>query len=290
MRTLPDTSTLTVVLVLVAAMVHAGWNALLFAGNDQLAKTQLLVAMYVIVGIVLMFFFAKSTMSEVVSQTWPWLLASAVGYIFYFLGLSQSYRTREFSAVYGVMRGTGPILIAIGALLLHGQRPSPLAFLAIIVVSGGVFLLKWSGSPTAMKRAVPWAVLNALGVALTFLADGSGVQQAGDPLGFFGCALLFGGIGALIVLAFVPMRVGRLPKVEFAKGVVAGLMSVLTYSIGIWAVTVHPFGKVAALRETSVLFGLLYGWLLLGEAQNSYRIWGCVAVVSGAGALAWFDR
>ena len=284
---MPDTSTLTVLLVLLAAMVHAGWNALLFAGGDQLTKTQLLVVMYVVVGIILVLFFAQSTVPEILKQSWPWLILSAIGHMLYYLGLGQSYQHRDFSAVYGVIRGVGPIFITIGALLLHGQWPTPAALLAIVVVSGGVFLLKWSGVPADMQRAFPWAILTALGVAFSILADGSGVLQAGDPLGFFGCSLLLGGVGALIVFAFMPLRFSRLPRIEFTKGVAAGLMSVLTYSIGIWAVTVHPFGKIAALRETSVLFGLLYGWLFLKEARSSHRIWGCIAVVLGAGALVW---
>lgn len=284
-----DTSTLAVALVLFAAAMHAGWNALLFAGGDQQSKTRLLVLMYVAVGIVLILS-ANLSLRAILGQSWPWLILSAIGHMFYYLGLSQSYKHRNFSAVYGLMRGVGPIFITVGALLLHRQWPASLAFLAIILVCCGVFLLKWSDRSAEMRRGVPWAILTAGGVALSILADGSGVMRAEDQLGFFGCSLLIGGAGSLVVFATVLPRPARLPKAERVKGAIAGLMSVATYSVGVWAVTVQPFGKIAALRETSVLFGLLYGWIFLKEPQSAIRMWGCLAVAVGAGALVWLKQ
>ncbi|MFL5089946.1 MAG: EamA family transporter, partial [Xanthobacteraceae bacterium] len=54
-----------------------------------------------------------------------------------------------------------------------------------------------------------------------------------------------------------------------------------SYGIAIWAMTVAPIAIVAALRETSVLFGALIAIIFLGEPLRLVRIVAAMAIVTG---------
>ena len=61
----------------------------------------------------------------------------------------------------------------------------------------------------------------------------------------------------------------------------AGSASVLAYALVLAAARISPLGLVSALRETSVLFGALGGWLILKEAMGAKRLRGAVLIAAG---------
>jgi len=60
-----------------------------------------------------------------------------------------------------------------------------------------------------------------------------------------------------------------------------GLLSLLAYGIIIYAMTAAPMGAVSALRETSVLFAAVLGYLFLGETLTLKKIMACMVIVAG---------
>jgi drug/metabolite transporter (DMT)-like permease len=68
-----------------------------------------------------------------------------------------------------------------------------------------------------------------------------------------------------------------------------GLLSLAAYWVVIWAMTVAPASLVAALREGSIVFALLFGVLFLNERLSLVRLAATFTTICGA-VLLKFSR
>jgi drug/metabolite transporter (DMT)-like permease len=187
--------------------------------------------------------------------------------------------------VYPIARGTAPLMTAAGGALLVGENFAPSGWFGILGLTAGVFLLSLRGGNELAhlnRRAVIYALLTAVTICLYSLVDGIGARTAGNAHSY--ALWLFVIDGAFITLVAVMMRgTQAVPAmaVHWRTGIAGGVLSLVAYWIVIWAMTVAPIAMVAALRETSVLFGTAIAVVFLKEPLRPIRIVAALMIVTG---------
>jgi len=257
-------------LVLLSAALHAGWNALVKVNGDRLAATALVAGSSALIALMALPFVPLPA-----PASWPYLFASLVVHVGYFLGLVAAYRHGDLSQVYPIARGAAPLVVLALAPLLAGERPSGMEVLGVAVLAAGILSLALRGRLPFRQNPAP--VLYACGTAVTIglytVIDGLGARLAGSAHAY--AVWLFVLNGIVLPAAVAARRRGTLASVVRANwraGLLGGAMSLGAYWTVIWAMTQAPLALVAALRETSVVFAALIGCLLLGEGLGRWRI------------------
>ena len=262
--------------VLAAAVTHAIWNAIAHGIKDQTLAFALIGVGGTAAAIPLIIATALPR-----PASWPYLLASVAIHVFYVLLLMQCYRLGEFSQVYPLARGVSPLVVTIlAAVLLHEHLALP-QIAGVIVVSAALAFLVFGG-----RRPGRGAFLAAVGTGLTIAAyttvDGVGVRASASPVGYIGWLIL---LQSLCVPLFAAVRrrdvLLKQPRRILLSGLLAGALSVLAYGLVLWAQTRGALAPIAALRETSVIFGAIIGTLVFREPFGRARITATVLVVAG---------
>ncbi len=266
--------------VLVAAACHASWNALIKIRLDPFLAIVLISALAGIVALPLLFFVPVPPLAA-----WPWLIASVVTHVGYYIGLSSAYRLGDMGQVYPIARGTAPLMTAAGGALLLGENFSLIGWAGIVGLTSGVFLLSMRASGDLAhlnRRAVGFALFTAVTICCYSLVDGIGARTAGNAHSY--ALWLFVIDGAFITGIAVAWRgTESIPQMArfWKSGLIGGVLSLVAYWIVIWAMTVAPIALVAALRETSVLFGALIAVVILKEPLRATRMVAAVLIVIG---------
>jgi drug/metabolite transporter (DMT)-like permease len=266
--------------VLFAAACHAGWNAAIKRGLDPLAGTVSIAIGSAVVAIPLLLVTGLP-----IAAAWPWVIASVVIHLFYFAGLIESYRAGDMGQVYPIARGSAPLLTAAGTALLIGEHTAPIAWLGIVLLAGGVILLSLRGGRDLAqldRRAVGFALFTAVTICAYSLVDGIGARTAGNAHAYTAAMFLGNGI-IMAAYALARRGAGALASMmpHWRIGLIGGALSYVAYAIVIWAMTVAPIAIVAALRETSVLFGALIAVVVLREPLRAVRFAAAAAIVIG---------
>jgi drug/metabolite transporter (DMT)-like permease len=266
-------TTLVFVAVLFAAACHAAWNASIKRTLDPLATTVLIA---IGAGLVALPGIVFTGLPQ--PPAWPWLIASIVIHLFYFVGLIESYRAGDLGQVYPIARGAAPLMTAIVTTLTVGERLGAYGWAAVVLLAAGVLLLSLRGGRDLAgidRKAVGFALFTAVPICAYSVVDGIGARAAGPGRAAAYSTVLFVGI-APVVVAYALVRRG--PEVLSAMvpywktGLAGGALAVISYTIAIWAMTVAPIALVAALRETSVLFGAIIAVVFLKEPLRANRV------------------
>ena len=266
--------------VLLAAFLHAAWNAVAHAIADRLIGFALIGAAATAGGAVL-----TLVVGAPAPASWPYLAVSAALHVGYSLLLLRSYELGEFGQAYPLARGTSPWLVAIGAAAFAHETLTPPRLAGVAVISVGLASLVFAGRLTrADVPAIGAALLTGVTIAAYTTVDGLGVRHAGGALGY--AAWLFIAEGAVIPLMAMA---ARLPDVDAPApttshaGLAGGVASIIAYGLVLWAQTRGALAPIAALRETSVIIGAIIGAVVFRERFGRWRI---VATVLVAGGVA----
>jgi len=266
-----------VLLVLFAALLHASWNALLRGGADRLwSMTVMCIAIAIVCAMAAVFMVPPAPAS------WGYALLSALLHVGYNLFLVRSYRVGDLGQIYPISRGSSPALITLGAALFAGETITPGELLGIGLVSGGIISLAFRGRSLSVP-SLPYALGTGCFIAAYSVVDGIGARLSGAPLAY--TVWMSALWGVLMPLVYIGLRDARSlfsVRPGMLTAVIGGLVSLLAYAIVIYAMNEAPLGAVSALRETSVLFAALLGYLFLGETLTARRILACVVIASGA--------
>ena len=266
--------------VLFAAACHAGWNALIKVGLDPLSTTTLISIGSAIVALVLVPFVGLPAWGA-----WPWLSASVAIHLIYFASLIESYRTGDLGQVYPIARGSAPLMTAAATTVIVGERLSLVGWTGILALVAGVLLLSARGGrdlAVVDRRAIGFALFTAITVCGYSVVDGIGARASTNPTAY--SVWLFLGI-ALVMVPYALYRDGRdvIPAMHlyWRRGLAGGALQFLSYGIAIWAMTIVPIAVVAALRETSVLFGAAIAVVVLKEPLRTVRVVAALMIVCG---------
>jgi drug/metabolite transporter (DMT)-like permease len=270
--------TIALSLILLSAVVHAIVNILTKRADDKYAMRLLIGVFSAIIVAPALFFVPLPT------GAWWFLGGTALIHALYELLLVKSYESAAFSAVYPVARGTGPLFTALGAILFLHEHPPALQLLGIAFVCGGVIFIGISHRATegAMK-GIGFALATGLTIGAYTLIDASGVRAVVNP---FSYVLWFFVAHGFCVLVTAPGIRGRAVIIEARKewklGMLLGFLSITTYGSAMLAYRFGATAQLAALRETSVLFGTALAMSFLGEHMTLRRWIAAGGIAAGA--------
>lgn len=268
----------TFLAVLAAAAMHAGWNAFV---KLRLEPILAMAMISLTAGLFALPALAVTGLPR--GEAWPWLVASLLFHLGYYIGLSEAYRRAEMSQIYPLARGSAPLLTTVIGVAFLGERLVPLQLGAVALLGCGIMLISLLGRRRGSRfdqGAIGYAALAAIMICGYTLVDGLGARAAGDPHAY--SATLFV-IDALPLTIYVALRRGRSAwaamKPFWLQGSVGGALALGAYWIAIWAMTVAPIPLVAALRESSVLFAAAIAYLWLKEPLQPSRLLACCLIV-----------
>ena len=267
--------------VLFGAALHASWNAIVKSGTDKLLTTVLVAAASGLVAIAALPFLA---LPEVAS--WPCIAASAILQVAYFALVAGAYQATDMSRAYPLMRGLAPALVAIAGVAFLGEHLGLVAWAGVALVSAGVFGMTFAFRGPASRRGTLLALLNAGVIACYTLVDGAGVRLSGSPAAYAMWLFLLNAL-PLVAWALLARRRALLAyaRRNWRLGLAGGIGNLGSYGLALWAMTQAPVATVAALRETSILFGLAIAAAVLHERIGPARLAAAALIVLGAASL-----
>ena len=271
-----------ILLVLLAALLHASWNLIIKVSSAQVVSLALLQAFMGVMGVAILMAFGFP-----IREAWPYAVASGALHTGYNLFLARSYKFGELSLVYPVARGTAPLLTLLGTQVFTHDVLSLTALIGIITLIIGILLIAFSENIFRVHRTtLMFALATSVFIGCYTIVDGLGGRASGNTSSYVGLIYLFDATGMLIAAPLLRGRSIFAAMVASWKiGALSAMMSGSTYWIVIWAMSQAPIAAVAALRETSILIALLFSAKLLKEKMTWHRIIGVGCVVVGAIAL-----
>jgi drug/metabolite transporter (DMT)-like permease len=267
------------IIVILSAVLHAGWNVIVKSNADRLLSLTVLQSFMALMGALMVVIFGFPG-----HKVWPWAFASGVLHLGYNLFLVRAYRHADLSVVYPIARGAAPLMTLLGSFFLTQDGVGVWMAASIVILVVGLMLTGLANtSPGADPHALYYALGTACWIAAYTLVDGLGARSSGNAPGFAGVIFVFDGLFILVVALF--MR-GRSLLAGFASnwkmGALGGAASCAAYGIVVWAMTKAPIASVAALRETSIVFVLILSARILKESLSWQRMVGGVLIVIGA--------
>ncbi|MFT3690653.1 EamA family transporter [Paenirhodobacter sp.] len=263
--------------VMGAALLHAVWNALLRRGGSKVRTMALMSVAEMGIG-------AAIALSRPLPHpaAWKWLAATTVAQMAYKFCLAQAYQRGDLSRVYPLARGTAPMLVALVSALFAIDQISAGGYLGIGLLGIGLlFMARDSFRTGEGLRMLPFALGSAVATASYTLIDGIGGRVSGDVIGYVGWLLLFSGASFSAATALHRPTLLRAVPREWVMAVGAALISYIAYAVPVWAMTRAPIALVAVLRETSILFAVLIGWLVFRERMTPGKALAAGLIVAG---------
>jgi drug/metabolite transporter (DMT)-like permease len=275
-------SSLVVLVVLAAAVMHASWNALAKHGGDPVLRIALMHLACCAIALVLV-----PLVEAPAAAAWPFLAGSVAIHVVYQALLANAYRWGDLSQVYPITRGIAPSLVALAAVVVAGETLPWAGVLAVLVTAAGIMALALVGRREARAGLpVGLAIANGAVIAAYSICDGLGARASGDPIGYAVWLFVFDGlIFGMVILWRRRHGLGQAVRPVLLPAVLGGVLAMAAYGAVIWAMARAPLAYVSALRETSVVIGVLIGTRLMGERLGGPRLASACLVALGVGLL-----
>jgi len=271
-------STYLIVLVLLAAVMHASWNALVKSGGTP----EFSIAAYRGAGMFCVVALPFVPLPD--ASSWWFILASVVVHNLYYFTLAKAYRSGDLSQVYPLFRGLAPVLVAVGAWVFVGESLSPGSAIGIAVISMGLMSLALFGRSNGQITAVAlgWGAITSVFIAMYTVIDGYGVRQSGNVLSYILWLFTFEAL-PIVLWLLLKQRDEWFAYLRESAGSIAvgGVISGAAYGLVIYAMSLGAIAVVSSLRETSVIFAALIGALFLKEPFGRQRVLAASLVAVG---------
>ncbi|WP_454690183.1 EamA family transporter [Achromobacter aloeverae] len=274
-------------LVLLAALLHASWNAVVKSSPDKP-----LDIVFVTASAAALCLLAVPFLPLPAGASWAYIALSAAIHVAYFLLIGAAYRSGDMSHAYPLMRGAPPLLVALASGPLIGERLNAGEWTGILLICAGILGLLAAHPPaahtarTATARTTRLALLNAVTVASYTLVDGTGVRLSGDPASY---TMWVFSLTAPPILAWTLARrradAATHLRARWRFVLAGGACTLAAYSLVLWAMTRAPIALVAALRETAIIFGAAISAFVLRERQGYGRAAAAAVILLGVVAL-----
>jgi drug/metabolite transporter (DMT)-like permease len=278
-------STRALLLVVCAAVLHAGWNALTKRGRDPLAFlfcAGALGAMFFLPGALYLLWAGGLPLAAL-----PFVVGTVLAHAVYFFALGRAYGQGDLSVVYPVARGTGVALVAVLGLAILDERLSWLGAAGVALVVLGIFSLhhRPGAARALLAPGSGWALFTGVTIAAYSLVDKAGVARL-HPLAYIG--LMEVGACLLLMPAMLARRaaLAREWRTNWRTITAAAVMSPAAYLLVLFAFQISKAAYVVASREISIVFSALIGSLLLGEGALGRRLGGALVVAAGVACVA----
>ncbi|WP_322996082.1 DMT family transporter [Castellaniella sp.] len=266
-------------IVLAGALLHAVWNALIKRSTNTLFSAVNIAAVSGVMAAVIL-----PWIEQPATASWPFILVSLVLQVIYMRLVAFVYQRYDMSLSYPVMRGTAPLIVAGVSVLFFQDVLGSGTLLGIATICLGILCIgfwRQKNASAGYHFLLPsW--LTAMVIAGYTLVDGTGARLSGAPFSYTLWIFLLQGV-VMVLLAQHGQSALLWPylRAHWKQGLVGGFGSIVSYGTALWAMTLAPVAVIAALRETSILFGVLISGLFLSERLNTGRLLGAVVLVLG---------
>lgn len=276
-----------IVLVIIAAALHTGWNVLV----KQAQQKQVFTWWACVAGA--LFYLPFLAFNPIPARIWPYAVTSALVEAAYFIALIRAYEHSDFSLIYVIARGAAPALLALWAIAFLGEQPHAVGYVGLaillfglVMVGSGRRLLRRSVSTVAASSGAGAALCVALCISIYSAIDASAIRLM-SPVPY---TVLVLSLTCLFVTPFVLARYGYRPLIKewrarWGRIMVVGALMQLTYILVLYAYALGRVSYVGALRELSILFATLVGWRWMGETFGAVRVIGATLVFAGIAVM-----
>jgi drug/metabolite transporter (DMT)-like permease len=265
-------------LMIASGSVHAVVNAIVKGGKDKMASRAMTDGSAAIILLPVLL------LVPLPHGAWTWLAATALVHALYLYALIRAYQVCDFSSAYPVLRGTAPLVTAGVTLGLLGDHVSTLSIAGIALIGISMFVLAIGRHLS--RAGFGWAVLTGFTIAAYTVIDAAGVRAAPTPFSYI--AWMFVTMGLVIVGLFAILTRGTLfasIRQQWRPGAIAGALSILTYGLALYALSIGPTAPLAALRETGMVTALIIAVVFLKERVTVGRGMAVLGILAGAGLI-----
>lgn len=272
--------------VLGSAFLHALWNALIKTGASRIGAMVILSICEIPIGL-----FVALLRPFPAPEVWKWVLMAGCAHFLYKSFLTYAYEHGDLSRVYPIARGTAPLIVAVAGPVLAVQFPTTMQadaltlheYAGIFVLGLGILLMAQGVfSNGENRKMLPFALGSAMATASYTLIDGHGARVAGDAIGYVAWVFVVdGAFFATGMMAYKGVAVVPRNRRAWITGMIAAAASYGAYGVSVWAMTRAPIAMVAAVRETSILFAVLIGWIIFHEKMTRGKALAACVIVSG---------
>ena len=259
-----------VALVLLAALCHALWNALVKSSGDRGATMTFVLLPAAAISLVAAPFWPAPD-----PASWGFLVAGMVLHNLYYAFLLIAYRVGDLSQVYPLARGAAPLLVGLGAFLFAGEQLSVPAIAGVVLASIGIASLTFERGLMRRPEAAPVlaAFVTACLIASYTVVDGLGVRASGQIIAYI---LWLNVLKPLPILGWQLLRRRETfmayTRSDWHTGLAGGIVALFAYNLVLFALAYGAMAHVSALRETSVIFAAAIGAFILKEGFGARRI------------------
>lgn len=269
-------SSLAIALVLLSAVLHATWNAMLKRAPDPRVSAVVIVVGAASLSALLALALGESWPA---AGAWPWIVASSLIEAGYFVTLTLALERLPLGTAYGLSRGGGQLIVwPVSILVLH-EAAEPLALIGAVVLAAGLFALVQGGGHRA---GLVFAGLCAVFIGLYPVAYKAALHAGAGRATLFSLSLA-GAVPAQLLL----VGKGAWPRLASAvraapwRSVLAATLCAVSFLSFLAALELEGAARLTALRNTSVVFAALWGWSQ-GEPRTVRSLASALAISAGA--------
>ncbi|MFN0043530.1 MAG: EamA family transporter [Alphaproteobacteria bacterium] len=261
-------------LVLLAAITHASWNALVKVSGDSAVVMGVISAVGGLAGLVALPFVAPPE-----PESWRYLALTTAIHLGYYVFLVRAYQSGDLNQIYPIARGGSPLVLALVSWPVIGEALSWGQYAGVGLISIGIAVLALG---RGNRRSLMFAAATACAIAAYSATDALGVRSSGSPFGYIAWLFFLDGTAmAALTLWSRGRAVFALARRDWLRAAAGGLLSVIGYAIVVRCYAIGPVAPISALRETSVLIAALIGSLVLNETFGARRVAASAVVVAG---------
>lgn len=273
-------------IILLASIIHAVWNAMVKIHPNKKIAISAIVLGHVPLSIIAIIFLPLPNIKSI-----PYIILSALIHQGYQWFLFKSYSIGDFSKVYPICRGFGPLVAAfISIFFLDVIFDLPI-LISVFLISIGIMLLGFNINLNVNdNKTLKYSLITGLFIGLYSLIDGYGARISLSSISFISFSFT---LSALIFVILIKIKdnqniIFRVINEGKKLFLIGGTLSFLIYAIVVWAFTKAPIPLVSALRETSILFSIFIGYFFLKEKIDLKRCFAVFTVLIGLIILKMF--
>jgi drug/metabolite transporter (DMT)-like permease len=282
----PEGVRVATLLALMAALAHAFFGALQKGKHDPWLTRGSIDLSLALLSAPVVFF----VVSWPADHMWPVLAGMVVIHFVYKLAMALAYERAAYTVVYPVVRGTGPVVTVVAAMVIFGESYTALQWLGFAALSGGILLLALRNlseetiDRRALKLGLAWALFGGIMVAVYTTYDAWAIRLSGDPFSFLAWFFFLTALDFPILAWLRYRRMANPPRPAplLLRGLIGALIAYVSFGGVMIATFVGKVGEAAVLRETSTVFAALIGWFILKEKVGPRRLFLMSLIALGA--------
>jgi drug/metabolite transporter (DMT)-like permease len=271
-------SQIAALMMLCSGAAHASVNAILKSGADKMSSRALIDGFSALMVLPLAFFLPLP------GGAWLWLAGSGAIHLVYLVALIRAFERADMMVAYPMMRGLAPAIASAVSVTFFHEPITAMVGAGVACVSAGVMVAMLGRHLD--RRSLGWSLLTGASIALYTVADAQGVRAAPTaPSYIVWIFLIDGGVIAVLFALWRGPKFILAARSEWKAGLAAGAGSIVSYGLALWALRLGNLPRLAALRETSVLFGVVIAMVFLKERATPARLASAALIGAGAAVL-----